>query len=223
MHEPDVPVLIVGGGPVGLAASLLLSEQGVDSLLVERNPTTSDHPKAHVVNTRTMEIFRAFGLEDELRAAAIAESALGHVRWVRSLAGPELGRLDAFQGTHDVSPTRVVSCAQDRVEAILLGATRTRRGRIRFGTELLALETDAQGVRAMLRAGDATQTLSARYAIAADGASSGVRRQLGIAMSGLPEIATLVGIYFHADLRHLFAARPAVLYWVMNSAAPGTF
>ena len=59
--------------------------------------------------------------------------------------------------------------------------------------------------------------------IAADGASSAVRRQLGIAMNGAPEVATLGGVYFHADLRHLFETRPAGLYWVLNRADPGTF
>jgi len=214
-----LPVLIVGGGPVGLTASLLLSDLGVDSLLVERNPSTTDHPKAHVVNTRTMEIFRALGIEAAVRSAALPIAGFGHIRWVRSLAGAEVGRLDTAMKRGDVSPTGLVSCAQDRVESFLLEAAGKRRGRIRFGTELVSLEQDRSGVTARL--GD--ETIRARYVIAADGASSGVRRQLGIAMSGLPEVATLVGTYFHADLRHLFEARPAVLYWVMNTAAPGTF
>ncbi len=224
MPEHDVPVLIVGGGPVGLAASLLLSEHGVDSLLVERNATTTDHPKAHIANTRTMEIFRALGVDAAVRAAALPPRAMSHVRWVRSLAGEELARLDACPPAEDSSPTRTVSCAQDRVEAILLAASASRRGRLRFSTELVALEPRADGVSARLRAADgAVETLRARFAIAADGASSGIRRQLGIGMNGLPEIATVVGTYFHADLSARFEARPALLYWVMNGAAPGTF
>lgn len=222
-----IPVLIVGGGPVGLAASILLSDLGVDSLLIERNPSTTDHPKAHVVNTRTMEIFRAFGIERALKCAALPPAGLAHIRWVRSLAGDEVGRLDLAMPPGEVSPTRVVSCAQDRVESVLLDATSARRGQVRFNTELAGLVQDEGGVSARVRAtgvgSDGEETIRAQYVIAADGASSGVRRALGIAMSGLPEVATLVGTYFHADLRHLFEARPAVLYWVMNTAAPGTF
>ena len=56
-----VPVLIVGSGPAGLSAAVLLADLGVRTLLVERNPSTTDHPRAHVVNTRSMEIFRVVG------------------------------------------------------------------------------------------------------------------------------------------------------------------
>ena len=58
----EVPVLIVGGGPVGLVASVCLSRLGVASLLVERHPSTTVHPKARNLNLRTMEI-RTFPAE----------------------------------------------------------------------------------------------------------------------------------------------------------------
>ena len=65
------PVLIVGGGPVGLTASILLSRAGVHSLLVERHSGTSIHPKARAINARTMEIYRQCGLEAAIRAAGL--------------------------------------------------------------------------------------------------------------------------------------------------------
>jgi 2-polyprenyl-6-methoxyphenol hydroxylase-like FAD-dependent oxidoreductase len=52
MREERVPVLIVGGGGAGLTASMLLSRMGVDHLLVNARPHTSDLPKAHVLNQR---------------------------------------------------------------------------------------------------------------------------------------------------------------------------
>ena len=58
-----VPVLIVGGAPVGLTASILLSQAGIRSLLVERHPGTAVHPKARAINARTMEIYRQCGVE----------------------------------------------------------------------------------------------------------------------------------------------------------------
>ena len=58
MQTTEVPVLVVGGGVVGLSASMILSTLGVTSLLVNNYPSTSPHPKAHILNQRTMEILR---------------------------------------------------------------------------------------------------------------------------------------------------------------------
>jgi hypothetical protein len=57
--------------------------------------------------------------------------------------------------------------------------------------------------------------------VAADGASSATRRRLDVAMTGIPPLATLVGIYFEADLAPWIGARPGLLYFLMNAAAPG--
>jgi len=57
MSEIRVPVLVVGGGRGGLSASIVLSSHGVEHLLVERHDSTSNLPKAHYLNQRTMEIF----------------------------------------------------------------------------------------------------------------------------------------------------------------------
>ena len=67
----EVPVLIVGGGPVGLTASLLLSRLGIRTLLVERHPGTAIHPKARGINARTMEIFHQQGIDSLLPAKPV--------------------------------------------------------------------------------------------------------------------------------------------------------
>lgn len=93
MAQAEVPVLVVGGGPVGLSASLLLSRFGVRSLLVERHPGTSVHPKARGLNVRTLELFRVWGLETSVRAAASdLDRALGVV-WSQTLVAPESRRV----------------------------------------------------------------------------------------------------------------------------------
>jgi 2-polyprenyl-6-methoxyphenol hydroxylase-like FAD-dependent oxidoreductase len=53
----ETPVLIVGGGPVGLTLDLTLAQQGVAAILVERNPSTTTHPKMDITNGRSMELF----------------------------------------------------------------------------------------------------------------------------------------------------------------------
>ena len=77
----DTPVLISGGGPVGLTASLLLSRHGVRSLLVERHPSTARTPKARGINARTMELFRQCGIEEAVRAAGLSQTGTGLIVW----------------------------------------------------------------------------------------------------------------------------------------------
>ena len=128
MHERDVPVLIVGGGPVGLSASLLLSRHGVRSLLVERHPGTSIHPKARGLNVRTLELFRVWGLEQAVRTAAKDLEQALDVVWAPTLLAPETKRAPyggAGERQQADSPTSSVGCAQDKLEPVLLEAARS--------------------------------------------------------------------------------------------------
>src|SRR5262245_34421184 len=112
----QVDVLVVGGGPVGLTASILLSRFGVSSLLVERHPSTSIHPKARGINVRTMEIFRQCGVEAAVRAAGLPPERAKFIVWARSLAGEELDRRVPWRARDEalrLSPVRNCICAQD--------------------------------------------------------------------------------------------------------------
>lgn len=84
---PDVPVLVVGGGVAGLTASMLLSLMGTRSLLISAAPSTSDLPKAHVLNQRTMEILRDVGLADAVYAASTPAEQMAYSGWYVGLAG----------------------------------------------------------------------------------------------------------------------------------------
>ena len=90
----EIPVLIVGGGPVGLTASLLLSQHGIQSLLVERHPGTAILPKARGINARTMEMYRQMGIEADIRAAGFPPEYGGMIVWTESLAGKEINRIE---------------------------------------------------------------------------------------------------------------------------------
>src|SRR3974390_598599 len=69
MRMIEVPVLIVGGGPVGLALAADLGRRGIDCLLVEQGDGTIYHPRANTVNSRTMEFCRRWGIAEEVRQA----------------------------------------------------------------------------------------------------------------------------------------------------------
>ena len=88
----QAPILIVGGGPVGMTLALALARLGQRCTLVERNPTTTRHPKMDITNARSMEIFRAVGVAESLRAVAVPEDHPFDVAWVTTLAGEELHR-----------------------------------------------------------------------------------------------------------------------------------
>ena len=227
--EERVPVLIVGGGPSGLLLSTLLSRFGVDSLLVERNPGTTDHPQAHVVNSRTMEIFRLIGIAASVNAEALPQPAASVIRWVTSIAGDEFASLNIAPAPADVlalmaaTPTAPVSCAQDRIEPLLARLAEKGPGKVTFSTRLIELEQDDAGVTATLDANGTERVIRAHWVVGCDGASSTTRRLVGIPMEGPDALAKVVGIYFHADLAEIAAGRPALLNWTIDTETPGVF
>ena len=225
----EVPVLIVGGGPVGLTASILLSRQGVRSLLVERHAGTAVHPKARAINARTMEMYRQCGVEAAIRTAGLGPEHTGLVVWTTTLSGAEIERRVPWRAGPQslaVSPVRNCLCAQDDLEPVLRAfAERQGPGELRFNTELIACAQDGEGVTATLadRVSGAETRMRAQYVIAADGAQSSIRRQLGVRMIGREKVYESVNILLNADLRPWTAHRPAALYFVEHPEIKATF
>ena len=162
-----VPVLIVGGGPVGLTASILLSQAGIRSLLVERHPGTAVHPKARAINARTMEIYRQCGVEAAIRAAGLPLQYTGLVVWARTLAGEEIERRVPWRASPQaaaVSSVRNCLCAQDDLEPVLRAfAEQHAVGELSFSTEVIAFEQDEEGVVVTLSL--VTHTARARWCV----------------------------------------------------------
>jgi 2-polyprenyl-6-methoxyphenol hydroxylase-like FAD-dependent oxidoreductase len=225
----DTPVLIVGGGPVGLTASLQLSRLGIRSLLVERHPGTAVLPKARGINARTMEMYRQLGLEAAIREAGLPPHRFGLIVWTESLTGREIERRVPGRATPKnmaMTPTPNCLCAQDDLEPVLRKyAEAEPLATLRFNTELTGFTADAQCVTGTLvdRSTGTETALHARYVIAADGAQSRVRRQTGVRMLGEEKVYDSVNILFHADLSPWTAHRPSALYFVEQPELRGTF
>ena len=112
-------VVIVGAGPAGATAALLLAQHGIDTLVVERRVAPSPHPAAHVLSTRTLEIFRELGLEHDVRRLSSRLYELRNIIYATSLTGPELGRITIYdpesteaQLLQTLSPTRAANLSQ---------------------------------------------------------------------------------------------------------------
>ena len=192
-----IQVLIAGGGPVGMTLAGDLGRRGVSCMLVERNHTTTRHPKMDITNARSMELFRRLDLVDELRAAAVPESSNFDVSWITSLSGHELHRFrypsvtewrrlirDINDGSMPGEPPMRVS--QVEIEPVLQrGIQANPRVEARWGVAFEDLSQDTQGVTATLRTTDGrTEQVRCTYLVGCDGGQSQVRSCLGLRLEG---------------------------------------
>jgi 2,4-dichlorophenol 6-monooxygenase len=226
----EIPVLIVGAGPAGLTSALALARYGVPALTVEKHPSTAHTPRAHIINQRTVEIFRALGISEKFHEVAIPQSAMTNNLWVTTLAGPEVARSETWGGGPDraaeyllASPEPMANCPQTVLEPLLLAAARDAGADIEFQTEFVELHQDADGVTGVIRdrATGATRTVRSRYVIGADGARSRVLTEAGLTVEGPDDLGRAANIWFRADLARFFEHRPGVLSWnVMPGPLP---
>lgn len=221
-------VAIIGAGPVGLTCALLLSQQGVSSIVYEQNAMTSTHPRGHVVNARSMEIFRSIGLEDAIIAQSLPADRNQGVAFLRRLAEPAVavlrtrGTPERDEAHRAASPCLRASCPQDRLEPVLLHAAKSDPNiDIRFSTEIRRVEHDGEIVRVGGLGPDGEFEISVPFVVGADGARSLVRQQAGIDMSGRGRIGRQIGIYFEADLWSFVEERPYLLWWIYNAQTCG--
>ncbi|MER7162738.1 FAD-dependent oxidoreductase, partial [Streptomyces lydicus] len=226
--EDRVPVLVVGGSLVGLSASLFLGRLGVRHLLVEKHADTSHHPRGRGNNVRTMELFRVAGAEAPIREAASTLADNHGILQARSLTGDEqewlFKEIDPGGGLTRISPSGWCLCSQNDLEPVLVRCARELGGELRFSTELVSFEQDAQGVTARLRSRETGEesTVRADYLIAADGPRSPVRERLGIGRTGPGDLFHNVSITFRAPgLADIVGDRRFIACYLTNPEADG--
>jgi 3-(3-hydroxy-phenyl)propionate hydroxylase len=175
----DVDVLVVGAGPTGLLLANLLGGMGVTTLIVERNPSTVNEPRAVSIDDESMRALQAAGL-DETIGAIITK---GYGSLYRGPDGRQFAEVKPFVKEYGFDKRNAFQ--QPEFEAQLRAAL-ARHATIAalFGTELTAFEQDASGVTATLAAGDGNSSVRARYMVGCDGGRSVIRKSLGVTLEG---------------------------------------
>jgi 2,4-dichlorophenol 6-monooxygenase len=224
----DTDVLVVGSGPAGGAAAVILATYGVSTTMVTKYGWVANTPRSHITNQRTLEVLRDLGVEQEALAVGTPQHLMGDTVLCTGLVGEEIGRIRTW-GTGPASlseyatasPCGMIDLPQTYLEPILLSNAAKRGATIRLDTEFLSLTQDADGVTARVldRVRGEEYSIRARYLIGADGGRSLVAEQIGLPIGGRSGKAGSMNIVFEADLSRYVAHRPSVLYWVMRPGA----
>ncbi|MEW2179198.1 FAD-dependent monooxygenase [Streptomyces sp. NPDC005406] len=225
----NVPVLVVGGGSVGLLTAALLAHHGVPAVLVERRSGPSVHPRATGIGPRSVEVLRELGLDAAVDAAAVD---------LRGAAGKAVAPTVVAMGAGDVvtvpmptpsadgldvTPFRLRGvCAQDRLDAVVAADLARRGADLRWSTRLVGIAQDADGVDVELEGPDGRYSLRCARVVAADGTHSTVRTALGVGISGPGDLGTSkVNILFRADLRPHLRGMSFATCTITTPQAPG--
>jgi len=198
----ETPVLIAGGGPIGLALAADLGRRGVATLLVEERENKLNPPKMLEVSVRTMEFCRQLGIVDQVRNWGFPRDWALDSTFVTDMQGYELGRvrIPALQDLEhlSVSPERGMPCPQTWFDPILQNHARSfPHVTIRHRVQLTDFVQGSDGVTATLldRQSGRSETVRARYLVGCDGFASTVRKLLGIEIRGEPHIDWSMTVY----------------------------
>lgn len=227
-HETDV--LIVGGGPVGMALGLDLGYRGVRHMIIDAGDGVVRHPKVSTVGPRSMEHFRRWGVADRIRDAGWPSDHPLDIAWVTRVGEHEIYRFE--RGTtrdrpvfnHTPEPDQV--CPAQILNPVLAEAVGVHpAGPLRYRCRLEEFEQDANGVRATITDQNAgtTMTVSTPFLVACDGSSSPVRKAVGVDAPTRHETQIFRNILFRApelpDQLIEHGHRIALVYFLMRFPA----
>ena len=173
-------VLVVGAGPVGMTAAILLASHGVQVTVVEKNARTADDPKAISLDDESLRVYQRAGLADEVLRVIVPGTGTTYY----GADGAEI-----FHGGATI-PFRFGfpfknPFAQPDLERVLRRALDAHPLiDVRFSTELVALEESPDCITASVTDAEGPFAVAADFVLGADGGRSRVRADLGISMTG---------------------------------------
>jgi 2-polyprenyl-6-methoxyphenol hydroxylase-like FAD-dependent oxidoreductase len=201
----ETPVLIVGGGPVGLALAADLGRRGTPCLVVEQGEGQPDHPRATALNSRSMEFMRRWGIAEAVHAAGTPDDFPHTVLYCTSLTGYEIARIErpSHGGREPIkhSPERPQRCNQlflDPILTKLVNSLDAVELRYRCSLESVSERDDHVVATVHDRANDRRIEIVAQYLVDCSGGRSVIRPALGIAMNGSPYVGYFLSIFVRA-------------------------
>jgi 2-polyprenyl-6-methoxyphenol hydroxylase-like FAD-dependent oxidoreductase len=214
-----IPVLIVGGGPVGLALAAELGWQNIRCLLIEQGDGIVKTPKMNEVNTRSMEFCRRWGLAEQVLDTPFPLDWPKDVVFITTLGGYELGRVKRPPRqvrASEHSPEYTQTCSQHWFDPILQRFVLSFPNvALRYRCRFEALEeSDSRVIATVIDAATgAREEIEADYVIGCDGAGSAVRRALGIALLGQGTLGHAVNMFFRApQLLEICGKQPGTFF-----------
>ncbi|WP_128378264.1 bifunctional 3-(3-hydroxy-phenyl)propionate/3-hydroxycinnamic acid hydroxylase [Streptomyces cavernae] len=196
----DVPVVIIGAGPVGVTAALLLARRGVHTIVLERHRDVYPLPRAVATDDEVRRILLAAGVAEEF--AAIARPANGlRLLDARHRVMAEFRRSE--HGHHGYPQTSMFD--QPELERLLRDAlARHPECELRGGVEVVGVKQDGDGpVRVTYRDDEGEHLLRADAVLGCDGANSLTRDAIGAVWEDLrfEESWTVIDVRTKADVR----------------------